>query len=325
MSESVEILGGAVKRSETIGKLVGALALAQTKFDPVLKDSKNPYYNSKYADLSSVIRSTQGPLSENGLVVIQTPLRKEQDAGVLTMLAHSSGEWISNELLLPGVSAGKDGKPRFDAQSVGSAITYARRYSYKGIIGVADEDDDGNAAAETQTQQNKPVTAKSSAQPEPIKAPGPVNPAPATQGTRPESGQVKTTTVPALPAEPVIVPTNAQAADLPQDTAPGETLPTNEPSSPQPTTEQFETFKKRATDLRVVLEKSGLKPSAKTGSSPAMSSGAKLVKYFTLTAGVQKLDDLNTSQWNTVFSVLDALVNSNPAKAVELIDEKVKY
>ena len=347
MSESLN-LTAPVNRSESIGKLVAALALAQLKFDPVLKDSKNPYYNSKYADLSSVIRATQGPLSENGLVVIQTPLRREQDAGVLTMLAHSSGEWISNELLLPGVSAGKDGKPRFDAQSVGSAITYARRYSYKGIIGVADEDDDGNAAAESQSNENKPVTAKSSARAEAVKAPGPVNSAPATQGTRPETGQKGSSTLYAAQDKVVVdgivvkdrenAPANAQGSPQTQELPPSG-LPTAQDldaaaaeqkiadatavestASPLPTPEQFENFKKRAADLRIVLEKSGLKPSAK----PPLSTGAKLVKYFTQTAGVGQVADLSVSQWNTVFSVLDTLVNSDPAKAVQLINERIQ-
>jgi hypothetical protein len=316
MSESVN-------RSESIGKLVVALAQAQLRFDPVLKDTKNPYYNSKYADLSNVIVATQTPLAENGLVVIQTPLRKDQDAGVLTLLAHSSGEWISSELMLPAVSAGKDGKARFDAQSVGSAITYARRYTYQGIIGVAAEDDDGNAAAESQKTENKTVTAKSSARPEPVRAPGPVNSAPATAKS-PETGQRsgQTQANPAAPVQAntaVEAPANVQGSPETQDNAPTETLPTQEPNSPLPSPEQFESFKKRAADLRIVLEKSGLKPSAK----PALSTGAKLVKYFTQTAGVTKVDELSVSQWNTVFSVLDALVNTDPAKAVQLINERI--
>jgi ERF superfamily len=136
--------------TENIGELAGALAKAQSEFKPVLKDTVNPYFNSKYADLSSVIGATQQALSKNGLVVIQNPVVdcETEKAGVTTILAHSSGQWMSHDLMLPATMKGKDGAPKFDAQSVGSAITYARRYSYQAIVGVAAEmDDDGNAAA----------------------------------------------------------------------------------------------------------------------------------------------------------------------------------
>lgn len=332
MSEEIQV-SQSIRFSPEIGQLFAALAAAQLKFATIIKNKKNPHTNSMYADLQSIVAATQPALAEQSVAIIQLPVVRGRDAGCFSRLAHKSGEFVECELLLPTSMPGRAEK--FDAQSIGSAITYSKRYSYTGLVGaVAEDDDDGNAAAETQTQQNKPVAAKSSARPDAVKAPGPVNSAPATQGTRPETGQKGSSEVYAAKDKVVVdgvvvkdrdnAPTNAQAADLPQDSAPTETLPTNEPSSPLPSLEQFEAFKKRATDLRVVLEKSGLKPSAKTGSSPAMSSGAKLVKYFTLTAGVQKLDDLNTSQWNTVFSVLDALVNSNPAKAVELIEEKIR-
>lgn len=137
--------------TEQIGELAGALAKAQTEFKSVLKDTKNPYYNSMYADLSSVIGATQGALAKNGLVVIQNPVVdcEGEKAGVTTIIAHASGQWMSHDLMLPATMKGKDGVLKFDAQSVGSAITYARRYSYQAIIGIAAEtDDDGNAAAE---------------------------------------------------------------------------------------------------------------------------------------------------------------------------------
>ena len=136
-----------MEKSESIGKLVEALAKAQAKFSALKKDTENPYYHSKYADLSQVIAATQSALSAEGLVVVQTPISNERTAGVRTILAHSSGEWIASECLLPAVMTGKDGRERFDSQSVGSAITYARRYSYQAVIGVAAEtDDDGNLA-----------------------------------------------------------------------------------------------------------------------------------------------------------------------------------
>ncbi len=316
-------------RSESIGKLVAALALAQLKFDPVLKDTKNPYYNSKYADLSNIIVATQGPLAENGLVVIQTPLRKDQDAGVSTMLAHSSGEFILSELMLPAVMAGKDGKPRFDSQSVGSAITYARRYTYQGIIGVAAEDDDGQAAS-NHAQQNKQVSTSlpTKAKPEAIAPPSKVNSAPATEG-RSVSEQLQAQLEP-LPN------TTANAQGVPQtnDPVPQAGLPsaadldaveaekevaaaTAEPVPAKPTDLQFLAYKSRASNLRAELEKHGFK------SSQGFPSGKKLVQYFVLTAGVKELAELTISQWETVFSVLDNLVKTDGRKAVDIIEHQI--
>jgi len=144
------------RMSPEIGELTKALAAAQLDFKPVKKDTKNPFYNSKYADLSSVIAATQPGLSKNGLVVIQSPIvdPETEKAGVSTLLAHASGQWLSNELMLPATMKSKDGTVRFDAQSVGSAITYARRYTYQAMIGVAgEEDDDGNRAVGIGTQE----------------------------------------------------------------------------------------------------------------------------------------------------------------------------
>lgn len=128
-----------------IGQLVAALALAQTEFKPVTKDTVNPFFKSKYADLATIIAATQPALSKNGLVVLQIASVDEhaKQAGVRTILAHSSGQMIEAQLMLPAAQGTK-----FDAQTVGSAITYSRRYAMQSILGVsADADDDANAAS----------------------------------------------------------------------------------------------------------------------------------------------------------------------------------
>lgn len=130
-------------QSAEINELVGALAKAQSQFKPIVKDTQNPFFKSKYADLATIIAATQTALSTNGLVVMQQPQVQAHSAGVKTVLAHSSGQWIWSELMLPAAQGSK-----FDAQTVGSALTYARRYALQAILGVAaDVDDDGNAAA----------------------------------------------------------------------------------------------------------------------------------------------------------------------------------
>lgn len=133
-----------MKTSESIKLLATALLKAQGEFTGVLKDKTNPHFKSKYADLQAAISATEEPLRMNGLLVIQTPFGSNatQSAGVTTRLIHISGEWIEGELELPAGT-----QNRVDAQTFGSAITYARRYSYLGILGIAPEDDDGNVAS----------------------------------------------------------------------------------------------------------------------------------------------------------------------------------
>lgn len=138
-----------ITRSATFGKLVAALAKAQLRFKPILKQNENAAFTrgtriSYYADLATYIDATQEALASEGLVVMQWP-DVSLDAKSMTLvsiLAHSSGEWIQGRLSLPAL--GRDG---FTAQSCGSSITYARRYSYAAITGCAAEDDDANAAS----------------------------------------------------------------------------------------------------------------------------------------------------------------------------------
>jgi hypothetical protein len=106
------------------------------------KDAANPFFKSKYADLSSVWDACRGALTRNELAVVQTPSCVIDEAGCLvnvtTMLVHSSGQWIRDMVSM---------KPKENSpQGVGSTITYARRYALAAIAGVAPEDDDGNAA-----------------------------------------------------------------------------------------------------------------------------------------------------------------------------------
>lgn len=149
--------------SPQIDKLAVDLAKATEKFKVVSKDTENPFYNSKYADLSQLIDATRVALLTYGLVVIQSPSVQEEKATVTTLLLHNSGQWIKSVISLPGKGKGKDGSPKFDAQTIGSAITYARRYAYQSILNISAEvDDDGNAASSEvqsktyQKQKSKP-------------------------------------------------------------------------------------------------------------------------------------------------------------------------
>jgi len=122
-------------QSEQINELAFALSKAQSEITPAIKDSVNPFFKSKYADLSNVWDACRTPLTKNGLTVIQTMDYKEDKIFLVTTLAHSSGQWIKSILpIIPN---------KQDAQGIGSAITYMRRYSLAALVGVTtDEDDD---------------------------------------------------------------------------------------------------------------------------------------------------------------------------------------
>src|SRR3990167_9463429 len=127
-------------KSESLKELATALAKAQGQIKGALKDSANPFFKSKYADLASVVEAIRGPLANNGLSYVQVAHYAEACAKIETLILHSSGEWLSCGAVSVPVS-------KADAQVFGSAMTYARRYSLSAAFGVAPEDDDGNAAA----------------------------------------------------------------------------------------------------------------------------------------------------------------------------------
>lgn len=129
-----------MNKSESIKELATALAKAQGEIKGALKDSTNPHFRSKYADLASVVEAIRAPLAKNGIAYVQLTVPSDKDeAQVETVLMHSSGEWISGVIAVPVSKA--------DAQGFGSALTYARRYGLAAAVGVAPEDDDGNAAS----------------------------------------------------------------------------------------------------------------------------------------------------------------------------------
>jgi len=135
-----------MEQSESIAALAAALSKAQGVMEGASKESKNDFFKSKYADLSSVWDACRKPLSDNGLSVAQLSTLIEEHPDMVcieTILLHSSGEWIKGRLAAKPVKA--------DPQSIGSCITYLRRYSLQSMVGIAPEDDDGNAASGNDT------------------------------------------------------------------------------------------------------------------------------------------------------------------------------
>jgi cellobiose-specific phosphotransferase system component IIA len=131
-----------MNKSENINELASALAKAQAEIRGAVEDSTNPHFRSKYASLQSYIDSAREPLARHGLSVTQ--LLTQSDCGtnmvsIETVMMHSSGQWISAVFSVPVGN-------QMTAQAFGSAVTYARRYSFASIVGIAPIDDDGNQA-----------------------------------------------------------------------------------------------------------------------------------------------------------------------------------
>lgn len=155
-----------MKQSESIKELAMALSKVQGQLTFAKKDNANPFFKSKYADLASVWESCRTLLSQNGLSIIQFPSGYRTDIhtvndkdtvehlmSLITIITHESGEWMSQEMTVPVTKA--------DAQGAGSCITYMRRYSLAAVVGVYQDDDDGNSASspkESLAPKERPAT-----------------------------------------------------------------------------------------------------------------------------------------------------------------------
>ena len=143
--------------SPEIHEIASALSKAQNEMTGAKKDSNNPFFKSKYADLAEVIRAISAPFANNGLSFVQSVKFKNGMVAVKTRIMHNSGQWIESDACeLPPVKQ--------DAQGYGSAITYAKRYSLQALAGIPSVDDDGNEAvkqvAPQETVKKSPAITK---------------------------------------------------------------------------------------------------------------------------------------------------------------------
>lgn len=157
-----------MERSDQIDQLATALADAQGKVTDATKTKENPAFRSRYADLASVLDAVRSPLSAAGIAFIQSPTAADGRVYVTTTLVHKSGQWVSETM---------SAKPaRDDAQSIGSVVTYLRRYGLMAMVGIAPDDDDGEAAVGRGSVTDAPKATQR--RQEPAKAPQ-ATPAPA--------------------------------------------------------------------------------------------------------------------------------------------------
>lgn len=128
-----------MRTSENIDQLATALAAAQAEMKNAKLNKVNPHFKSKYADLAEIRDTVTPALSKHGIAVVQGTDAAETGILVVTRLVHKSGQWIESRFPIAY------DKP----QTMGSAYTYAKRYSLAAICNIAaDEDDDANAANE---------------------------------------------------------------------------------------------------------------------------------------------------------------------------------
>ena len=121
-------------------EIAKALLSAQMEMGNAIKDSKNPFFKSKYADLNSVREACLPQLNKNGIVVLQPIVNVDGKNFVKTVLLHESGQSLESftEIIY---------SKQNDAQAQGSGITYARRYGLQSFVNIGADDDDGNMAS----------------------------------------------------------------------------------------------------------------------------------------------------------------------------------
>ena len=123
--------------SETIGLISEALAKAQGSIQNAVKDSNNPFFKSKYADLASVTEVCKEPLSKNCLSFSSSVVHQDGKATLIGTISHVSGEWFRTYIPLI--------LEKMDMQKLGAAITYARRFAMMSLCNVSTDDDDGES------------------------------------------------------------------------------------------------------------------------------------------------------------------------------------
>lgn len=141
-----------MRTSEQLLNFAPAMAKAQGEIRTAAKSLINPHLKNRYADLKSLIDACRPALSSNGLSVLQDVTAADSGVAVTTRILHTSGEWVECGPLVIPVN-------KNDAQGVGSATSYAKRYALSAAVGVVsgDEDDDGDGAGDGKDRAEQTV------------------------------------------------------------------------------------------------------------------------------------------------------------------------
>lgn len=143
-----------MKKSDQINELVTAVSKLQSSIKGADKGGLNPHFKSKYSTLENIWDSIRDLVGKNGLSIFQELTTLESCISVTTLVTHSSGQWIEfGPLDVPFA--------RKDAQSIGSACSYAKRYSLSAALGITSSDEDDDAeSAQPQSQSNPSISDK---------------------------------------------------------------------------------------------------------------------------------------------------------------------
>ena len=134
-----------IAQTENINELVTALAKAQATIKNPSLNRVNKGFNSKYADLASILNAALPALSAQGIAVLQIPRLVEDGVVLHTRLTHTSGQWIESTYPVA---------PLDTHQKMGAGLTYAKRQALSSMIGVAGEDDmDGEDSKDMSTSK----------------------------------------------------------------------------------------------------------------------------------------------------------------------------
>lgn len=143
-----------MNQTEDIKELVGALSKAQSVMKPAVFNKINPHFKSRYADFTSCMDACRTPLSSNGLSVMQYCDTIDGKLQLVTMIAHTSGQWIKSFFpLIP---------KNMDSQGIGSAMTYAKRYSLSSMLGIVSDEEDDDAETADGRGKNTPSASRPS-------------------------------------------------------------------------------------------------------------------------------------------------------------------
>ena len=128
-----------IRTSEQIDEIAAAIAKAQAELENVERGGTNPHFHSRYTQLGAVLDEVRPKFAKHGVAILQHAVNGVgSNVGIVTRLAHSSGQWIESSLYVAPTS--------FDAQGAGSVISYLRRYALMAVAGIGPDDDDGEAA-----------------------------------------------------------------------------------------------------------------------------------------------------------------------------------
>jgi len=137
-----------MKTSTEINEISKAMSMAQGEMKPASKSTVNPFFKSKYSTLAQIWDAAREPMTKNNLTILQNVSTCEQGISVSTRICHASGQWIEfGPLEIP--------LNKRDAQSVGSATSYGKRYSLSAAIGVVSEEEDDDAESAMGRKEEK--------------------------------------------------------------------------------------------------------------------------------------------------------------------------